>query len=129
MGRESIAASICGRDDDQTYTRGMDRVERKQLLGKEAERITRFLVDRGASLVVAFGSFARDEVRSVSDLDMIAVMESDLSFIKRLDGLYAELVPSAGLDLLVYTPEEWEYMRERSFIRQALAEGQVLHAA
>ncbi len=107
----------------------MDRIERKRLLGEEAGRITRLLVDRGASLVVAFGSFARDEVGSVSDLDMIAVMESDFSFIKRLDGLYRELVPSVGLDLLVYTPEEWEEMRHRSFIRQALAEGCVLHAA
>jgi predicted nucleotidyltransferase len=107
----------------------MDRTERKSALTREAERITRFLVDRGATLVVAFGSFARDQVGSVSDLDIIAVMESDLPFIKRLDRLYGELVPSVGLDLLVYTPEEWEQMRHRSFIRQALAEGQVLHAA
>lgn len=107
----------------------MGRAERAERLGQEAERITKLLVERGATLVLVFGSFARGDVGSWSDLDMIAVMASDLSFIKRLGELYEQLVPHVGLDLLVYTPEEWEYMRERSFVRHALAEGKVLHAA
>lgn len=98
-------------------------------LASEAERIGALLVERGATLVVVFGSFARGQVRSWSDLDMIAVMESDLPFIKRLGELYGEIAPKVGLDLLVYTPEEWEEMQRRSFIRRALAEGKVLHAA
>lgn len=57
------------------------------------------------------------------------VMESDLPFIKRLEQLYVELEPRVGLDLLVYTPKEFEEMKVRSFVRRALAEGKVLHAA
>jgi predicted nucleotidyltransferase len=105
------------------------REERAEKLASEAQRITEVLVGRGATLVLAFGSFARDEVGSFSDLDMIAVMESDLRFIARLDELYREIVPRVGLDLLVYTPAEWEEMRHRSFVRHALAQGRVLHAA
>lgn len=105
------------------------REERADKLASEAERITRLLAGRGATLVVAFGSFAREEVGSFSDLDMIAVMESDLPFIARLEELYRAIVPRVGLDLLVYTPEEWEEMRHRSFVRHALAQGRVLHAA
>jgi len=56
-------------------------------------------------------------------------MESDLPFIKRLEQLYVELEPRVGLDLLVYTPKEFEEMKVRSFVRRALAEGKVLHAA
>jgi hypothetical protein len=69
------------------------------------------------------------DVGSWSDLDMVAVMNRDLAFIKRLGELYEQLVPHVGLDLLVYTPREWEYMQHRSFVRQALEEGRVLHAA
>ena len=79
--------------------------------------------------MVAFGSFARGDVGIASDLDMIAVMESDLPFIARLEELYLAISPTVGLDLLVYTPDEFGYMRERAFVRHALAEGRVLHAA
>jgi len=107
----------------------MQRTDRAEKLAAEADRIVRALVERGATPVVAFGSFARGEVGRASDLDLIAVMESDLPFIRRLERLYVELDPRVGLDLLVYTPEEFEQMRERSFVRRALAEGKVLHAA
>ena len=107
----------------------MDRQRRAEKLASEAERITRLLAEHGATLVVAFGSFARGEIGIASDLDMIAVMKSELPFIARLETLYREISPTVGLDLLVYTPEEFEHMRERSFVRHALAEGRVLHAA
>jgi hypothetical protein len=56
-------------------------------------------------------------------------MESDLPFVERLAELYEELAPRVGLDLLVSTPEEFERMRGRAFIRHALEEGRILHAA
>lgn len=107
----------------------MDKAEHARKLAAVAERISSFLVDKGATLVVVFGSFARVEVRSHSDLDMIAVMKNELSFIARLDELYRGVVPRVGLDLLGYTPGEFEYMQHRSFVRRALAEGRVVHAA
>jgi predicted nucleotidyltransferase len=107
----------------------MDREERGAKLASEAERIARLLVERGATLVVVFGSVARGDTGRWSDLDMNAVMQSDLPFIKRLGELYIELGATVGLDLLVYTPKEWEYMQHRGFVRHALAEGRVLDAA
>lgn len=107
----------------------MQRRDRGEKLAAEADRISGFLAERGASLVVVFGSLARGEVGIASDLDMIAVIESDLPFIQRLDELYREISPLVGLDLLVYTPEEFEHMRRRAFVRHALSEGRVLHAA
>ena len=135
-GKAFVFGGHHGKHPDQpnlgTYARRVvetGRTERSERLAAEAERITRFLGDRGATLVVVFGSFARGETGRWSDLDMIAVMESDLPFIARLGELYRGMVPTVGLDLLVYTPEEWEYMQHRSFVRRALAEGKVLHAA
>lgn len=107
----------------------MERGERAEALAAEADRIVRALVERGATLVVAFGSFGRGDVARWSDLDILAVMESELPFVARLAELYEELAPRVGLDLLVYTPEEFERMKGRVFIRRALEEGRVLHAA
>ena len=117
------------RPEGGSYTRPVDRQERDAQLASEAERIGGILVDRGATLVVVFGSVARGDVGIASDLDMIAVIPSELPFIERLDELYRAILPIVGLDLLAYTPEEWQEMRSRSFIRHALAEGRVLHAA
>lgn len=37
------------------------------------------------------------------------------------------LQPNVDLDLLVYTPNEFEIMRERDFMRHALDTGQVIY--
>ncbi len=41
--------------------------------------------------------------------------------------LYEHIQPRVGLDLLAYTPQEFEAIRERPFIRQALQEGKVIY--
>jgi predicted nucleotidyltransferase len=105
------------------------KTSRHDLLEVEAERITGALVERGALLVLAFGSFARGDTASASDLDIIAVIPSELPFIHRLEELYMAIVPRVGLDLLAYTPKEFEEMKDRLFVRRALQEGRVLYAA
>lgn len=70
------------------YTRRVMTSSRNDLLASEAERIASFLAERGATLVVAFGSFARGDTAAGSDLDLIAVLPSDLPFIRRLTELY-----------------------------------------
>ena len=103
--------------------------QRSARLGAEAARITAWLVEHGATLVVAFGSFARGTVQRRSDLDMIAVMDSELPFIKRLVWIYENIGAEVGLDLLVYTPTEFDEVKRRALIRTALTEGRALHAA
>ncbi len=101
--------------------------ERQELLERELERITQALRAVGAQRVVLFGSAAREKIGAWSDLDMIVVLDSDLPFIKRLGMLYEHIQPRVGLDLLAYTPQEFEAIQERPFIQQALQEGKVLY--
>ena len=103
------------------------RSRRQALLERELERIVRVLRGMGVQLIVLFGSAARKEIVVWSDLDLIVVLDSDLPFIKRLGLLYERIQPRVGLDLLAYTPQEFEAIRERPFIRQALQEGRVLY--
>ena len=42
---------------------------------------------------------------------------------------YERIEPRVGLDLLAYTPQEFDAIRERPFMRQALQEGRVLYEA
>lgn len=103
------------------------RAERQALLERELERIVLVLRQMGAQRVILFGSVARERISAWSDLDLIVVLDSDLPFIKRLGLLYEQIRPRVGLDLMAYTPQEFEAIRERPFIRQALQEGKVLY--
>jgi predicted nucleotidyltransferase len=103
--------------------------ERQTLLEHELERIVQTLRDMEAYRIILFGSVAREAISPWSDLDIIVVMDSDLPFVKRLGVLYEYIKPRVGLDLLAYTPQEFEMLRERPFIRQALREGRTLYEA
>lgn len=105
------------------------RADRQALLERELERAVRVLRQIGVKRVILFGSAAREKVSAWSDLDLIVVLDSDLPFVKRLELLYERIQPRVGLDLLAYTPQEFEALRARPFIRQALQEGRVLYEA
>jgi len=99
------------------------------LLAGELDRLTARLRELGAEKIILFGSYAKGRADLLTDLDLIVVMASDLPFIERTGRLYQDLSPRVSADILVYTPAEWELMRERPFIQNALGEGRVLHEA
>lgn len=102
---------------------------RKQML-QDTRRLARALEERGARLVVLFGSLARNGADIGSDIDLVVVMPGveGERFHKRLGDLpEVEAFPHA-LDLLVYSPAEWEHVRQRTFFRnEVLGKGVVLH--
>lgn len=72
-----------------------------------------------------FGSFASGEISSSSDIDLIVVKKTDKRFLDRLDEFYEDT--DVAMDILVYTPEEFEQIRRRSFIKKAFEEGIIIH--
>ncbi|MGY4707232.1 hypothetical protein ACVNPS_05700 [Candidatus Bipolaricaulota sp. J31] len=48
--------------------------------------------------------------------------------MERIAELYREPHVAVDMDLVCYTPEEFEAMRDSPFIRRALSEGVVLYA-
>ena len=74
-----------------------------------------------------FGSWARGEADALSDIDVIVVAKSTRPFVERIRDYPDVIRAPKGIDVLIYTPEE--FARERRcnrFVRQALREGRRL---
>jgi predicted nucleotidyltransferase len=102
----------------------------RTLLHEELARFVRILEPRpGTEKVILFGSLARDEASEGSDIDLLVVEKTALSFWKRLREIRRILQPRVATDLLVYTPEELDVLsRERPFVRdEILAKGRILY--
>jgi len=104
--------------------------ERLERLNREIERMTSLFPTIGVEKAILFGSVARGDVIESSDIDLILVKETDKRFIDRIEEALLALDPSVGLDVLVYTPAEFEEMLETSpFVQRAVREGRVLYEA
>ena len=76
------------------------------------------------------GSRARGNAVPESDIDVIIVARTDRPFIDRCrDYLPAILAAGVGVDLLVYTPDEFERMRteEQPFLSHAMKSAKPIH--
>jgi predicted nucleotidyltransferase len=76
--------------------------------------------------VIVFGSYAAGRRGLFTDLDPLVVMDSDQDFITRTADLHRDVRAGVDLELLAYTPEEFERMRHRPFVRRILDAGRVL---
>jgi predicted nucleotidyltransferase len=89
-----------------------------------ADIVSRIDPDR----ILLFGSVGRGEARETSDIDLMVVLDSGLSFKQRMNFLYTEIERHDEVDMLWYTPDELAKMRGRSsFVRQALKEAVTLY--
>jgi uncharacterized protein len=95
------------------------------------EEIVRRMVTVGKPIaIVLFGSHARGDTHSQSDLDLLVIEESDLPRHQRAKKYRNALIgvhPSK--DIVVWTPQEVAAWRtvQSAFITTALAEGKVLY--
>ena len=85
---------------------------------------------QGAHAAWIFGSHARGTASAESDIDLIVVAPTERPFAERFrDYLPAIANAGVGVDLLVYTPEEFARMQaeERPFLVDALADARRIH--
>lgn len=84
----------------------------------------------GIQKAILFGSFAKGRQTRKSDIDLILIQETEKRYFDRFDGILSDLYRSLrgrDIEVFIYTPEEFEDISGRRFIRRALAEGQVIY--
>ncbi len=86
---------------------------------------------RRSRRAIVFGSVARGEADEWSDLDLLIVAETPRPFFERFKDFAGIYDVWPRLDLLVYTPGEFDQMvaQENPLVLRALDEGVVLHEA
>jgi predicted nucleotidyltransferase len=104
--------------------------ERLALLEQELQRYLILLRQHyRPRKILLFGSMAEGRVGEWSDLDLVIVADTDKRFLDRLKEVMLLLRPRIGVDILVYTQEEFEQLsHERPFFRtEILDKGKVLY--
>ncbi len=103
---------------------------RRVRLRQELERCLSLLIRmEQPEKIILFGSLAQGQVSEWSDLDLVVVQQTELPFLERSKQALRLLRPQVGLDVLVYTPEEFEQLcQERRFFREEILDkGQALY--
>jgi predicted nucleotidyltransferase len=104
--------------------------KRRKKLESELARAVLKLRDMGAVRIILIGSLARDAWGPFSDIDLVAVVPTDERFLDRLKTAYLSIEPRVAMDILIYTPVEFEELSATSpFLTHALKGGKVLYAA
>lgn len=109
--------------DHLKYDNMFDYDEAKRVIEMAKEKIN-------PSLMIVFGSVANETAGDDSDLDLILVKESDENRLIRSAKARLALEDSnIPIDIIVYTPEEFEKARgnKYSLVCEAMATGRIVH--
>ena len=107
-----------------------DSQKRKELLDAELARYVRLLTEHGnPEKVILFGTLAEGRVHEWSDIDLVVVEQTHLPFLQRLRKVRKLLRPEVGVDIMVYTPGEFDRLcAERPFFREEIiGKGRVVY--
>ena len=103
---------------------------RKEILERELETIKELLPILGVEKVILTGDMVTDDYTPDSRIELIVVHKTDLSFGRRADFFSYHLDVGVSVDTQVYTPEEFENLRETlPALSRACKEGQVIFDA
>ncbi len=85
---------------------------RKQMLEKELELIQGLLPTLGVERVILTGDMVSGNYSPVSKIDLIIVHDTDRPFGRRADFFSYHLGSAVEVETLVYTPQEFDHLRE-----------------
>lgn len=74
-----------------------------------------------------FGSYPRSKPNLFTDLDILIIMRTEKPFLKRIKEIYSLLALPVDADILCYTPEEFDKLKNRPFFKGIRGEEVVLY--
>jgi predicted nucleotidyltransferase len=103
---------------------------RKDILERELEAIVKILPMLGVEKVILTGDMVTEDYAPDSRIDLIVVQNTELSFGRRADFFSYHLNTAVSVDTQVYTPEEFDVLRESlPALHRACKEGRVIFDA
>ena len=103
---------------------------RKEMLEVELETIMQLMPQLGVEKVILTGDMATEDYAPDSRIELIVVQKTDLAFGRRADFFAYHLNTRVAIDTQVYTPEEFEDLKERlPDLNRACKEGRVIFDA
>lgn len=104
--------------------------QRRAVLEAELARYVQLLREQYApQRILLFGSLISGEIREWSDIDLVIIKETERQFLDRTREVLQLLRPQVGVDILVYTPDEFDQLvQQRAFVRdEIVGKGKVLY--
>ncbi|MDP3048544.1 MAG: nucleotidyltransferase domain-containing protein [Thermodesulfovibrionales bacterium] len=104
--------------------------QRKKLLEEELSRIVEVLAKNyEPEKVILFGSLAGGDMHEWSDIDLLIVKKTTKRPLERILEASRLIKPTIGIDLFVYTPEEFDALVQEkfSFLTTIARKGKVLY--
>lgn len=77
--------------------------------------------------IILLGSYAQGRRDLLTDLDVLVVMRTNPPFLERQRFLYQRLALPVDADILCYTPEEFEALKDGPFWTNAFKQAVVLY--
>jgi len=103
------------------------RQEYRELLHYSTGEIVAKLSHLNVERISLFGSYTRGRIDLFTDLDVLVIMDTEKPFTERMAEIYSLLALPVDADILCYTPQEFERMKETPFLKKALADEVVLY--
>ncbi|MBS3947473.1 MAG: nucleotidyltransferase domain-containing protein [Dethiobacter sp.] len=104
--------------------------QRKKLLEEELSRIIEILCrDYEPEKIILFGSMADGDIHEWSDIDLLVIKNTLKRPIDRIMEVGCLIKPKVGIDLFVYTPDEFEALVQEkyAFFSNMVAKGKVMY--
>jgi predicted nucleotidyltransferase len=97
-------------------------------LNNELTRMVGVIIEKyNPETIILFGSTAGGNVNEWSDLDLVVIKDTQKSFYERLEEVVEIAQPNIGADIIVYTPDEAEQMKDDLFFKEeVINKGKVL---
>ena len=101
---------------------------RKESINELAERIAR---EFHPQRIILFGSIARGTATEDSDVDLLVIMPTEGSGLRKAAEIMNKISPSIPVDLIVRDPEEVRSRLKANdfFLREVVEKGKVLYAS
>lgn len=97
---------------------------------EKEQKLKAYFASKNVRQVILFGSHARGTATRKSDYDIIIIQDSAERLFDRYD-TFNDIYPilDNNADILIYTPAEWESMKDRLFFRNILKDAHTIYVS